>query len=135
LAPPTGHPVKVLDLVFPTRAGKCDSHSNIIKRGFEPIQIAAGVTTTRPLFDKSGNPVQDESGAPKTLVEAKYGLHALRHAAASLWIEQGLNPKRIQALMGHATIQMTFDTYGHLFKDNEADRKAAEDIQVRLLGS
>jgi hypothetical protein len=30
---------------------------------------------------------------------------------------------------------MTFDTYGHLFKDAEADQKAAEDIQVRLLGS
>jgi integrase len=29
---------------------------------------------------------------------------------------------------------MTFDTYGHLFKDAKADQKTAEDIQVRLLG-
>ncbi|MCS3558581.1 hypothetical protein M2222_000903 [Bradyrhizobium elkanii] len=36
---------------------------------------------------------------------------------------------------GHATIQMTFDTYGHLFKDTDADQRAAEDIQARLLGS
>jgi integrase len=30
--------------------------------------------------------------------------------------------------MGHATIQMTFDTYGHPFKDTDADQRAAEDI-------
>ena len=35
---------------------------------------------------------------------------------------------------GHATIQMAFDTHGHLFTDNDADQRAAEDIQVRLLG-
>jgi hypothetical protein len=29
---------------------------------------------------------------------------------------------------------MTFDTYGHLFTDAEGDLRAAEDIQVRLLG-
>jgi hypothetical protein len=40
----------------------------------------------------------------------RYGLHSLRHAAASLFIEQGFSPKRVQALMGHSTIQMTFET-------------------------
>jgi integrase len=34
----------------------------------------------------------------------RYGLHALRHACASLWIEQGHNPKQIQKLMGHSSI-------------------------------
>jgi integrase len=124
-----------LDLVFPTGSGKCESHSNIVQRGFEPIQVAAGVTKVRPVVDAAGNAVRDDTGALKTSVEPKYGLHALRHAAASLWIEQGLNPKRIQTLMGHATIQMTFDTYGHLFKDSDADQRAAQDIQSRLLGS
>ena len=45
-----------------------------------------------------------------------------------------MNPKRIQTLMGHATIKMTFDVYGHLFQDTGADQRAAEDIQLRLLG-
>jgi integrase len=62
-------------------------------------------------------------------------LHALRHACATLRIEQGHNPKQIQTLTGHSSIKVTFDTYGHLFADSEeADRRAAEDIQVRLLG-
>jgi integrase len=33
---------------------------------------------------------------------AKYGMHALRHACASLWIENGYNPKQIQRLMAIA---------------------------------
>jgi integrase len=45
-----------------------------------------------------------------------------------------MNAKRIQKLMGHSTIQMTFDVYGHLLTDSDADQWAAEDIQVRLLG-
>ena len=45
-----------------------------------------------------------------------------------------MNLKRIQTLMGHSTIQMTYDIYGHLFEDADADQKAGEDIQARLLG-
>jgi integrase len=45
-----------------------------------------------------------------------------------------MNAKRIQKLMGHSTIQMTFDVYGHLFTDGEADQRAAEAIQLKLLG-
>lgn len=62
------------------------------------------------------------------------GLHALRHACASLWIERGHNPKQIQTLMGHSSIKVTFDTYGHLFADSEADQRAADGVEVRLLG-
>jgi integrase len=64
----------------------------------------------------------------------KYGMHSLRHAAASLFIEQGFSPKRIQALMGHSTIQMTFDTYGHLFPAADDDRVAMGQLQARLVG-
>ena len=44
-----------------------------------------------------------------------FEFHSLRHAAASLFIELGWQPKRIQAVMGHSSITMTFDRYGHLF--------------------
>jgi integrase len=54
-------------------------------------------------------------------VRPKYGLHALRHFFASWAIEQGFSPKRLQALLGHSSIQMTFDRYGHLFPSLEDD--------------
>ena len=67
----------------PNGAGKSESHANIVNRGFGPLQITCGMT--------------DGEGAPK------YGLHALRHAAASLFIDQGMNPKRVQTIMGTPT--------------------------------
>lgn len=99
-------------LVFPNGQGKPESHANIINRGFDPIQIKAGVCDPHPQkLDDDGKPV----------MVARYGLHALRHFFASWAIEQGFSPKRLQALMGHSSIQMTFDTYGHLFPSLEDD--------------
>jgi integrase len=116
-----------LGLVFPNGIGKVESYANLIDRGFAPIQIEAGVTAQKEAVDAAG--------AAAVVTVAKYGLHALRHACASLWIEQGHNPKQIQTLMGHNSIKVTFDTYGHLFADSEADQRAAEGVELRLLGS
>jgi integrase len=105
------HPGR-LWLVFPNGNGKPESHTNIINRGFNPIQIKAGVSQLHAT-------AKDETGrAPLT---AKYGMHALRHFFASWAIEQDFSPKRLQALLGHASIQMTFDVYGHLFPSLEDD--------------
>lgn len=41
--------------------------------------------------------------------------HDLRHTCAALLIAQGAHPKEIQERMGHSTIRLTFDRYGHLF--------------------
>ena len=124
-----------LDLVFPNGLGKVESYANLIDRGFGPIQVAAGVVTLVPLLDEAGKPVINNAGEPIIREVGRYGLHALRHACASLWIEQGHNPKQIQTLMGHSSIKVTFDTYGHLFADAEGDQRAAEGIELRLLGS
>ena len=45
--------------------------------------------------------------------------HSLRHTAVSLMIaREGLNPKQLQSVIGHASIQLTYDTYGHLMPDS-----------------
>lgn len=55
---------------------------------------------------------------------AKYTFHALRHFYASIMIAANTPPKRLQELLGHATLAMTTDTYGHLFPAgaDEAER-------------
>lgn len=83
--------------------------------------------------DETGKPVTDDAGKP--LVEARYsGLHALRHWYAS-WcinrkVEGGLElpPKVVQYRLGHASITLTLDVYGHLFpsEDDGAEMAAAE---------
>jgi len=64
--------------------------------------------------------------------EAKYGPHALGHFFAARCIERGLSPKRLQALMGHGSIKMACDVYGHLFSNLEDvhQRFAAGEIAV-----
>jgi integrase len=70
------------------------------------------------------------------IAKAKYSFHALRHTAASLFIAHlGWTAKRLQAVMGHASIAMTFDRYGHLFADHDNDREAMKRLQAAALAS
>jgi integrase len=49
------------------------------------------------------------------------GLHDARHAAASILIAAGVNIKALSTYMGHASITITLDLYGHLFPGNEKE--------------
>lgn len=49
------------------------------------------------------------------------GLHTLRHTCASLLIERGTSPLRLQRWMGHHAAAYTLDTYGHLIDDELGD--------------
>jgi integrase len=53
----------------------------------------------------------------RALPERLWGLrfHDLRHTAASLAIATGAHPKMIQEMLGHSSITITLDRYGHLF--------------------
>jgi integrase len=46
---------------------------------------------------------------------AQVRFHDLRHTCAALLIAQGAHPKAIQVHLGHSSIQVTMDRYGHLF--------------------
>jgi integrase len=109
------------NLTFPNGAGNVESHQNILHRFWEPFQIANGMGANSDQTDGQGQPIQ----------RAKYGLHALRHVAASLYIAHlGWTPKKLQVVMGHSSIQMTFDLYGHLFEDQTADREAMRKLEA-----
>jgi integrase len=104
-----------LGLVFPNGRGRIEGHANIVHRGWAPVQVAAGVVTARG--------------------EAKYtGLHSLRHFYASWCINRRVDGglelplKVVQARLGHASVQMTADRYGHLFPsgDDGGELAAAE---------
>lgn len=43
--------------------------------------------------------------------------HDLRHTSVALAIAEGAHPKAIQARMGHSSINVTLDRYGHLFPE------------------
>lgn len=49
------------------------------------------------------------------------GFHEARHTFASLMIDAGVNAKALSTYMGHASVSITFDRYGHLMPGNEID--------------
>jgi integrase len=84
-------------------------HTNLLQQGLKPLFKACDI-------------------------KDKLGYHALRHTAASMFIEQGWKPKKVQTVMGHSSIVVTFDVYGHLFPSQEDDVEAMAQLQARLLG-
>jgi integrase len=48
-------------------------------------------------------------------------LHEARHTFASLLIAAGANAKAITTYMGHSSIQVTYDRYGHLMPGSETE--------------
>jgi integrase len=108
-------PPSASGLVFPTDRDQPVALSVIVESMWQPAQVAAGV-------------VAADGGAKYT------GLHALRHFYASWCINRKadggleLPIKVVQGRLGHASIQMTADRYGHLFprSDDSAELAAAE---------
>jgi integrase len=104
-------------LVFPSSTGAVEHHANML-RSLGPVMKAAGVVK------KNGKP--------------RYALHAFRHFFASWCINpkdrggRNLPPKVVQTLLGHESIKMTYDLYGHLFPDG-GDRAELEAASRALL--
>jgi integrase len=109
-------PPGVNKLVFPNGLGNVENLANIHRRCWYPLQERAGIV------------------APGT-GEGSYSWHSLRHFRASVLIASGATPKEIMTEMGHSSITMTFNTYGHLFPDTKGERKRrAEAIEQSILG-
>jgi len=94
------------DLIFATAKGTLLSDGSVVRRVYNPILTEAKLRRIR--------------------------IHDLRHTCASLMIAQNENPKYIQKQMRHASIQITFDTYGHLFPD--ANREASQRLDTAIFG-
>lgn len=90
-------------LVFPNWQGNVECRANIWGRCWQPLQQAAEVVTTEG--------------------RGKYNFHSLRHFHASVLIQDGATPREVMDEMGHAGISITFDTYGHLFQEDDSQRK------------
>ena len=112
-------PIGEHGLVFPNDSAG-SRRSKIVRRGLQPTMVAAGIV------DRNGR--------------AKYtGMHAFRHFYASWCINRRVDGglelplKVVQARLGHASIQMTADSYGHLFPrgDDGAELAAAEHAFLR----
>jgi integrase len=99
-------PYQEQDLIFATADGGPLDDAHIVQRVFRPALTAAALRRIR--------------------------FHDLRHTTASLLIAQGENPKYVQKQMRHASSDITFDRYGHLYPDS--NREAVERMSRLLFG-
>src|SRR5262249_42101301 len=105
------------DLVFCSRRGTVLGHPKMVEYSLHKAQVLSGMV--------------DEKGEPKYT-----GMHSLRHFYASWCINRvkdggiGLPPKNVQERLGHSTINMTLDTYGHLFKADDTEELDAAEVAL-----
>jgi integrase len=78
-------------LVFSAARGGRLNAANWHKRAWVPARRAAGLPALR--------------------------FHDLRHSAVPLWIAMGANLLQVSRWLGHSTVQITADVYGHLFPE------------------
>ena len=100
-------------LVFVTKSGRALSHRTFVNDYFRP---AVDRLVERNVF-------RAELAAVR--------FHDLRHTSAALAIALNANPKVIQTRLGHSTIAVTFDRYGHLFPGADENLAAALDAVFR----
>jgi integrase len=73
-------------------------------------------TIGRPIsggnLNRSFKATLQRAGLPKST-----RFHDLRHTCATLLLRQGVNPKYVQELLGHADISLTLNVYSHILPD------------------
>jgi integrase len=102
--------------VFPGANGGVLRYGNFYRRVFKPaVGGKPAVLRTRGRAARSAVP----GALPEELSHFRF--HDLRHTAASLAIAAGAHPKVISERLGHSSIAITMDRYGHLYKDQDED--------------
>lgn len=127
-------PGRRLHPVFPTSIGTLQSLANIYHRMWVPLMTRAGLADWVPAMHENGKPLFDASGHQLTRPRPVYTINALRHFHASWLIDQDWSPKKVQKRMGHSSIQVTYDTYGHLFDRRDRDSAQVARLEHKLLG-
>jgi integrase len=95
-----------LDLIFATATGG-PLHPRNVVRSFDQAVVRADVPRIR--------------------------IHDLRHTAATFALPEGVHPKLVQEMLGHAKVAITLDLYSHA--TDEMHQDAARRIGRALLGA
>jgi integrase len=72
---------------------------------------------------------EQEKRTPELLVPIT--LHEARHTVASLMIAAGVNAKALSTYMGHSSVTITYDRYGHLMPGNENEAASLLDAYLK----
>ncbi|HWH46133.1 MAG TPA: tyrosine-type recombinase/integrase [Thermoleophilaceae bacterium] len=91
----------------------------LLRTGRRGEDLFYGRTATLPFYPRHVTEAADAAWTEAKL--KRITLHECRHTFASLMIAAGVNAKALSTYMGHASIAITLDRYGHLMPGNEAE--------------
>ena len=89
-------------------------HSNFRRRYFRP---AVAGRPASPRRRGTGGREAIRGALPEELHGLRF--HDLRHCAASIAAANGAQPKDVQRMLGHSSVQITMDRYTHLFPERQ----------------
>lgn len=92
-------------MVFTTSVGTMLDQRNMLRDAFYPIMNTPDPNDSNP----------DPKTKRKLLPRLRF--HDLRHSAVTLLLAQGVHPRYIMELLGHSSISLTMNTYGHVVKE------------------
>ncbi|WP_326796971.1 site-specific integrase [Streptomyces sp. NBC_01808] len=107
--------VRTFRLLFTTDEGKGYHRSVFNQYDWKAALAAAGVIPPR------------EKGSPRYAAAPDDGMHALRHAYASVLLDAGESIKALSEYLGHSDPGFTLRTYTHLMPQSEARTRQAID--------
>jgi integrase len=94
----------------------------------EGERVFAGANAACRMAERGADAMRDADIEP-------LAIHDARHTYASLMIAAGVNAKALSAYMGHGSIAITYDLYGHLMPGNEEEAAGLLDaFLARQLG-
>jgi integrase len=117
LDPPLKLPRVVLESLERHRAAQAEERRlcGSAWKGEGKYVFTSGIGTPLEHLDREFHQLCDRAGL------RRIRFHDLRHSAASILIALGVHPKAIQELLRHSSIQLTMDTYGHLFEQMQQE--------------
>ncbi len=110
------------NLIFPNEIGNPIDLSKFMNRWWPRLMQRAGLAK-RITHDNKGKKLN------RRKIEVSFTPHQLRHVAASMRIEMGWNQKELQEFMGHTSLKMTMDTYGHLWRSDKKLLDSAKEAE------
>jgi integrase len=91
----------------------------MLKRQAMPLHLDGFVFTqpgkTGPLPRTWFNRRVLKPAARRAGIEPPVSAHDLRHTAGAIASKTGMHPMAVKEMMGHSSIKVTYDVYGHLF--------------------
>jgi len=93
------------ELVFPNSIGTVMDGKRLTQREFHPLLQLAGLSHIR--------------------------FHDLRHTCATTLLGSGINPKAVSEMLGHSSINITLNLYGHVLPHMQ---QQAADVMDAILG-